>query len=63
MSSGESTSSMQTQKCQKLKDNDPKQITTQKLQEIVMTFIMEHTMAYLKGAFVSKQGTNLEKYK
>jgi hypothetical protein len=26
-------------------------------------FFMEHTMAYLKGAFVSKQGTSLEKYK
>ncbi len=31
MSSEESTSSMQTQKCQKLEDNDLKQITTQKL--------------------------------
>jgi len=28
MSSGEDTSSMQTQKCQKLEDNDLKQIAT-----------------------------------
>jgi hypothetical protein len=28
-----------------------------------MTFFMEHTMAYLDGAFVNKQGTSLEKYK
>ncbi len=28
-----------------------------------MTFFMEHTMAYLDGAFVSKQGTGMEKYK
>jgi hypothetical protein len=27
-----------------------------------MTFFMEHTMAYLNGAFVSKQGIGLEKY-
>jgi hypothetical protein len=26
-------------------------------------FFMEHTMAYLDGAFVKKQGTGLEKYK
>jgi hypothetical protein len=28
-----------------------------------MTFFMEHTMAYLDDAFVSKKGIGLEKYK
>jgi hypothetical protein len=45
-----------------LEDNDLKRITTQWFQEIVMTFFMEHTMAYL-DAFVNKQGTSLKMYK
>ncbi len=28
-----------------------------------MSFFMEHTMAYLDGVFVNKQGTGLKKYK
>jgi hypothetical protein len=54
---------MQTLKHQKLENNDPRQVTTQQFQEIVMTFFMEHTMAYLDNAFVNKQGTGLKKYK
>jgi hypothetical protein len=40
-----------------------KQIVTWWLQEIIMNFFMEHTMAYLNGAFVSKQGIGLKKCK
>jgi hypothetical protein len=32
-------------------------------QEIVITFLMEHTMAYFDGVFVSKQENGMEKYK
>jgi hypothetical protein len=46
-----------------LQDNDPKQIATQQFQEIFVTFFMEHIMAYLNDALVSKQETSLEKYK
>jgi hypothetical protein len=35
----------------------------EEFQKIVMTFFMEHAMAYLNNVFVSKQGTSLEKYK
>jgi hypothetical protein len=63
MSSEKNTSLTQTRKHQKLKNNDPKQITTWKFQEIVMTFFMEHTMAYFDNAFVNNQRTSLEKYK
>jgi len=28
-----------------------------------MTFFIKHTMAYFNGAFVTKQGIGLEKYK
>ncbi len=31
-------------------------------QKIVMTFFMEHALAYLDGVFVSKQRISLEKY-
>ncbi len=54
---------MQSQKYQRLEDNDLKQIATWQFQEIVVTFFMDHTMAYLDGAFVSKQRIGLEKYK
>jgi hypothetical protein len=53
-SNGVSPSSTQSQECQKLANNDPKQITTQQFQKIVVTFFMEHTMAYLDNAFASK---------
>ncbi len=39
-----------------------KWIVTWWLQEIIMNFFMEHTMAYLNGAFVNKPGTSLRKY-
>jgi hypothetical protein len=49
--------------CQKLEDYDPKWITTWQFQEIVMKIFMEHTMTYLDGVFVRKQGIGLKKYK
>ncbi len=59
----ENTSSTQTWKRQRFEDNDPKWIATWQFQEIIMSFFMEHTMAYLDGAFVNKQGIGLKKYK
>jgi len=59
----ENTSSTQTWKRQRFEDNDPKWIATRQFQEIIMSFFMEHTMAYLDGAFVNKQGIGLKKYK
>jgi hypothetical protein len=47
MSSNEKIPSMQTQKHQMLENNDLKQIATWQIQEIFMTFFMEHTMAKL----------------
>jgi len=60
---GQNTSSIQTQKRQKLEDNDFKQIATHDSKKLSWTFFMEHIMAYFDNAFVSKQKTCMEKYK
>ncbi len=39
------------------------EFATWKFQEIVMTFFMEHTMAYFDNAFVNNQRIGMEKYK
>jgi hypothetical protein len=49
----------QSQKRQMFEDNDLKRITTWQVQEIVMTFFMEHTMTYFDNVFVSKQRIGL----
>ncbi len=48
---------------QRLEDNDPKWIARRQFQEIVLSFFKEHTMAYINGAFVNKQGIGLDTYK
>jgi hypothetical protein len=63
MSKGDRSSLTQSQKCQMLVDNDPKQIGTCSFQNIVLDFFKEHLMAYLDTTLVKKQASNLDKYK
>ncbi len=44
-------------------DHDPKKITMQRFQKIVLDFFSEHSMAYFETIFVNKQESNLNKYK
>jgi len=44
-------------------NHDPKKITMQRFQKIVLDFFNKHSMAYLEISFVSKQESNLNKYK
>jgi hypothetical protein len=46
--------STQSQKQQKLIDNDLKRIITQRFQYIVLIFFKEKSMAYLNNTFVNK---------
>jgi hypothetical protein len=63
MSKGDRSSLTQSQKCQMLVDNDPKQIVTWWFQKIVLDFFKEQLMAYLGTTLVRKQATSLDKYK